>query len=105
MNYFLKKELPDSFYLLVDELKARLKKFGDLKKMQFLGVRGLIIGNFYYWKLMYKGHNLLVRVDDRPYKVANKEQTHLVSFSDFFKINWYFAEEKELQEITITIGK
>lgn len=98
-----KKELPDNYYLLLDELQARLKKFGGLEKMQFFGVRAIITGNFYYWKLRYNGQNLLVRIADQPFSIIDNHQTYLVSFSNFFKINWYFASIKELREITITI--
>ncbi|MBT2701390.1 hypothetical protein J7E79_29475 [Bacillus sp. ISL-40] len=98
-----KRELPDNYYLLVDELLILLPKFGGLEKMQFLGVRAINTGNFYYWKLIYNGHNLLVRVADQPLSLSNKHQTYLVSFSNFNNIEWYFAPIKELREITITV--
>ncbi|WHZ04202.1 hypothetical protein QNH48_05985 [Neobacillus sp. YX16] len=59
MSNSIKRELPDNYYLLVDELHALLMKFGNLEKMQFFGVRAIITGNFYYWKLRYNGQNLL----------------------------------------------
>ncbi|MGG1675738.1 hypothetical protein ACIFOT_08290 [Neobacillus sp. NRS-1170] len=99
----IKRELPDNYYLLVEELQALLKKFGCIEKMQFFGVRAIITGNYYYWKLRYNGQNLLVRVPDQPYSKKDKHETYLVSFSNFFKIYWYFSPTRELREITITV--
>jgi hypothetical protein len=84
-------------------LQARLKKFGGLEKMQFFGVRAINTGNFYYWKIRYNGQNLLVRVADQPCRIIDKDQTYLVSFSNFFNIYWYFAPIKELREITVAV--
>jgi hypothetical protein len=103
MSDSLKMELPDNYYLIVDKLKGLLKKFGSLEKIQFFGVRAINTGNFYYWKLRYNGQNLLVRVPDQPFRIIDKHQTYLVSFSNFFKIYWYFAPIEELREITITV--
>lgn len=98
-----KKELPDNYYLLATELQALLKKFGDLEKMQFFGVRAVNTGNFYYWKLKYNGQDRLVRVADQPFSIIDNHQTYLISFSNFFKIYWYFESTKELREMTITV--
>jgi len=98
-----KRELPDNYYLLVDELQALLKKFGCIEKMQFFGVRAIGTDNYYYWKLIYNGQNLLVRVPDQPCSKIDKYQTYLVSFSNFFKIYWYFSSIRDLRVITITV--
>jgi hypothetical protein len=45
MGDSIKRELPDNYYLLVDELQALLKKFGCIEKMQFFGVRAIICEN------------------------------------------------------------
>nr|WP_263326256.1 hypothetical protein [Neobacillus sp. Marseille-Q6967] len=62
MSELNKKELPENYYLLADELYLLLKKIGGLEKMQFFGVRAIHTSNFYYWKIRYNGQNLLVRV-------------------------------------------
>jgi hypothetical protein len=54
VSYSTRKELPDNYYLLSDELHALLKKFGNLERMHFLGVRAISKGNFYYWNIGYK---------------------------------------------------